>query len=77
GEPRKGRGRPRSLKAALAGGSVLALDRGLTLLALLAEEDGLTLTELSRRSGVSGSTVHRVLLTLESRGFVLHDMERG
>ncbi|MBN8938313.1 MAG: IclR family transcriptional regulator [Rhizobiales bacterium] len=77
GEPRKGRGRPRSLKAALAGGSVQALDRGLTLLALLAEEDGLTLTELSRRSGVSGSTVHRVLLTLESRGFVLHDMERG
>lgn len=76
-EQRKGRGRPRSMKAALAGGSVQALDRGLVLLEILAEEDGLTLTELARRSGVSASTVHRVLLTLEGRGFVLHDTERG
>ena len=59
---RKGRGRPRSLKAALAGGSVQALDRGLALLAMLAEEDGLTLTELSRRSGFSASTVHLSLI---------------
>lgn len=76
-EQRKGRGRPRSLKAHLAGGSVQALDRGLALLEILAEEDGLTLTELGRRSGVSASTVHRILLTLENRGYVLHDQERG
>ena len=76
-EQRKGRGRPRSLKAALAPGSVQALDRGLALLAVLAEEDGLTLTELSRRSDISASTVHRLLLTLEARGFVLHDTDRG
>src|SRR4051812_41134329 len=76
-EQRKGRGRPRSVKAALAGGSVQALDRGLALLEILAEEDGLTLTELGRRSGVSASTVHRVLLTLESRGYVQHDTDRG
>lgn len=74
---RKTRGRPRSLKAALAGGSVQALDRGLALLELLAEEDGLTLTDLARKSGFSASTVHRILLTLESRGFVQHDTERG
>lgn len=76
-EQRKGRGRPRSLKAAVVGGAVQALDRGLTLLEILAEEDGLTLSELSRRSGVSASTVHRILLTLESRAYVQHDMERG
>lgn len=76
-EQRKGRGRPRSLKAAVVGGAVQALDRGLALLEILAEEDGLTLSELSRRSGVSASTVHRILLTLESRAYVQHDMERG
>ncbi|KUL95829.1 IclR family transcriptional regulator [Bosea sp. WAO] len=76
-EQRKGRGRPRSLKAAITGGAVQALDRGLSLLEILAEEDGLTLSELSRRSGVSASTVHRILLTLESRAYVQHDMERG
>ncbi|HEV7337435.1 MAG TPA: IclR family transcriptional regulator [Bosea sp. (in: a-proteobacteria)] len=76
-EQRKGRGRPRSLKAGVVGGAVQALDRGLTLLEILAEEDGLTLSELSRRSGVSASTVHRILLTLESRAYVQHDMERG
>jgi IclR family acetate operon transcriptional repressor len=76
-EQRKGRGRPRSAQPPLAGGSVQALDRGLALLEILAEEDGLTLTELGRRSGVSASTVHRVLLTLESRRYVSHDTERG
>jgi len=76
-EQRKARGRPRSLKVAIPGGAVQALDRGLTLLEILAEEDGLTLSELSRRSGVPASTVHRVLLTLESRAYVQHDMERG
>lgn len=76
-EQRKGRGRPRVLKAAIAGGAVQALDRGLTLLEILAEEDGLTLSELGRRSGVSASTAHRILLTLESRAYVQHDMERG
>lgn len=76
-EQRKGRGRPRSLKAAITGGAVQALDRGLALLEILAEEDGLTLSELGRRSGVSASTAHRILLTLESRAYVQHDMERG
>jgi len=76
-EQRKGRGRPRSLKTAIAGGAVQALDRGLTLLEILAEEDGLTLSELGRRSGVSASTAHRILLTLESHAYVQHDMERG
>lgn len=76
-EQRKGRGRPRSLKATIAGGAVQALDRGLALLEILAEEDGLTLSELGRRSGVSASTAHRILLTLESRAYVQHDMERG
>ncbi|WP_198913435.1 helix-turn-helix domain-containing protein, partial [Streptococcus agalactiae] len=54
-----------------------ALDRGLALLEILADEDGLTLSELGRRSGVSASTAHRILLTLESRAYVQHDMERG
>lgn len=76
-EQRKGRGRPRSVKAAIAGGAVQALDRGLAVLEILADEDGLTLSELSRRSGLSASTAHRILLTLESRAYVQHDMERS
>ncbi len=76
-EQRKPRGRPRSVKAAMGGGAVQALDRGLVLLAMLAEEDGLTLADLARKSGFSASTVHRLLLTLEARGFVLHESERG
>ncbi len=52
------------------GGSVQALERGLKLLAIIAESDGLSLTGLSQRAGIAPSTAHRILATLKASGFV-------
>jgi IclR family transcriptional regulator, acetate operon repressor len=53
------------------GGRVQCVDRALALLEELAQDDrGLRLTELARRTGLSPSTVHRLLTTLEERRFV-------
>lgn len=52
-------------------GRVQSVDRAMTLLQVLgAEEMGLRLTDLSRKSGLSLTTVHRLLTTLEQRQFV-------
>ena len=73
-------GRPRLVKAGdpqAAGqhlsGSVQALDRGLNLLAIIAEADGLPLTSIAQRAGIAPSTAHRILTTLKANGFVLDD----
>lgn len=50
--------------------SVQALDRGLTLLSIIAEADGLSLTTIAQRAGIAPSTAHRILTTLKSAGFV-------
>jgi IclR family acetate operon transcriptional repressor len=50
--------------------SVQALDRGLTLLGIIAEADGLSLTTIAQRAGIAPSTAHRILNTLKSAGFV-------
>lgn len=71
------RGRPPSLKTAQAAASVQSLDRALALLELIAEEDGLTLTELAQRAGIPPSTAHRILGTLQAHDYVRHDDERG
>lgn len=52
------------------GGSVQALERGLKLLAIIAESDGVSLTGLSQRAGIAPSTAHRILATLKTSGFV-------
>lgn len=79
-------GRPKSAKAALGeldspshhhAGSVQALDRGLTLLAIIAEADGLSLTTIAQRAGIAASTAHRILTTLKAAGFVQCDEARG
>lgn len=71
------RGRPPSLKSANAPSSVQSLDRALGLLELIAQEDGLMLTELAQRAGVPPSTAHRILTTLEAHNYVHHEEERG
>ena len=65
--PRR-RGRPRKDSSA-DGSAIQALDRGIDVLAALAEDGaGMTLTRLSARLEQATSTLHRVLLTLERRG---------
>jgi IclR family acetate operon transcriptional repressor len=57
-------------------GGVQSVDRALQIIATLAEDDeGYRLTDLAIRTGLSPSTVHRLLTTLENRRFVQFDRE--
>ncbi|MEL6317855.1 MAG: IclR family transcriptional regulator [Pseudomonadota bacterium] len=70
---RRPRGRPKSAGADEAGGTVQALDRGLTLLNALARDGRATLTELSLGVGMPAATAHRLLATLARRGYAAFD----
>src|SRR2546421_12807941 len=53
---------------------VQSVDRALLIIETLAEDDeGYRLSDLSVRTGLSTSTVHRLLATLEKRRFVQFD----
>ena len=65
---KRSRGRPRSIWNDKPVATVQALDRAMTLLTALAAEDKITLTELSLRVGMSPSTAHRLLTTLQQHG---------
>src|SRR6266436_6571096 len=55
-------------------GGVQCVDRALQIIETLAEDDeGYRLSDLSVRTGLSTSTVHRLLATLEKRRFVQFD----
>jgi IclR family acetate operon transcriptional repressor len=55
-------------------GGVQSVDRALSIIETLAEDDeGYRLTDLAVRTGLSTSTVHRLLATLEKRRFVQFD----
>jgi IclR family transcriptional regulator, acetate operon repressor len=55
-------------------GTVQSISRALTLLELLAEDDeGYRLKDLAERSGLSPSTIHRLLTTMEQKRFVEFD----
>src|SRR5918992_3474739 len=55
-------------------GGVQSVDRALSIIETLAEDDeGYRLSDLAIRTGLSTSTVHRLLGTLESRRFVQFD----
>ncbi|WP_424627726.1 IclR family transcriptional regulator [Bradyrhizobium sp. SYSU BS000235] len=57
-------------------GGVQSVDRALLLIETLAEDDeGYRLTDLAIRTGLSPSTIHRLLTTLENRRFVQFDRE--
>jgi len=65
------------VKSAQTVASVQSLDRALTLLELIADEDGLTLSDMAQRAGVAPSTAHRILTTLQAHNYVEHEEERG
>ena len=53
---------------------VQSVDRALSIIETLAEDDeGYRLSDLAIRTGLSTSTVHRLLATLENRSFVQFD----
>src|SRR5882724_5736200 len=71
-EPRSGRdAEPRD-------GGVQSVDRALQIIETLAEDDeGYRLSDLAVRTGLSTSTAHRLLTTLERRRFVQFDRTRS
>ncbi|WP_404404985.1 IclR family transcriptional regulator [Pelagibacterium halotolerans] len=59
-------------------GTVQSVERALAILEVLGEdEEGWRLTDLAARTGLSASTVHRLLTTLEQRRFVQFDRTDG
>lgn len=54
---------------------VAVLQKALDLLEVIAEEPDLGLSELSEKTGASKASTYRMLSTLESRGFVVKDVE--
>lgn len=57
---------------------VQSVDRAMLLIETLAEDDeGYRLTDLAIRTGLSPSTIHRLLTTLEKRRFVQFDRDQS
>lgn len=53
--------------------TVRAVERALDILLCFTEAEDLNLTEISGRVGLHKSTVHRLLASLESKGFIIRD----
>lgn len=70
---RRRRGRPRIQRSESEVTTVQALDRGLTLLQLLAREGAANLSDLSLQAGMPAPTAHRLLSTLLRQQFVDYD----
>ena len=70
---RRGRGRPRIQRSESEVTTVQALDRGLTLLQMLAREGAANLSDLSLQAGMPAPTAHRLLSTLLRQQFVDYD----
>lgn len=64
------RGRPRAFNQPAEPNAVQSLDRALKILAIVAEGDGLSLSEVAVRSGLAASTAYRMLTTLQNHGMV-------
>ena len=70
---RRPRGRPRKDPSEKEGSTVLALDRGLHILSILARERRTSLTEIAMRAGMPPSTAYRLMTTLQSHRYAEHD----
>ena len=64
------RGRPRAFNQPADPSAVQSLDRALRILAIVAEADGLSLSEVAERSELAASTAYRMLTTLAHHGMV-------
>ena len=67
---KRSRGRPRAFNPAPEQTTVQALDRALVILKVLADGEGMSLTELAEASGQAPATVYRVLSTFEAHAIV-------
>ena len=67
------RGRPRAFNGPSEASSVQSLDRALRILAVVADANGLSLSEIAAASEVPAPTAYRMLVTLENHGMVEFD----
>ncbi|MFT3974588.1 MAG: IclR family transcriptional regulator [Amaricoccus sp.] len=67
---KRSRGRPKAFSPNPEQTTVQALDRALVILKVLAEAEGMSLTELAEASGQAPATVYRVLSTYAAHGMV-------
>jgi IclR family transcriptional regulator, acetate operon repressor len=67
------RGRPRAFNQPAEPNAVQSLDRALHILAIVADADGLSLSEVAERSRLAASTAYRMLTTLAGHGMVEFD----
>ncbi len=70
---RRPRGRPRKDPSEKGGSTVLALERGLQILSILARERHASLTEIAMRAGMPPSTAHRLMTTLQQHRYADYD----
>lgn len=75
-QQKRQRGRPKSQFTESSAGTLQSLDRALGVLSAIARADRMTLTDLSLAVGVPTATTHRILTTLQKRGFVTFDEDR-
>jgi len=69
----RARGRPRSFNGGSASTQIQSLARAMSVLKIVSENNGMSLTEIAKSSGHPASTVYRVLITLQSHHIVEHD----
>ena len=67
---RKPRGRPRSAFTDTSVSKMQSLDRALGVLNILAQNSQMSLTDIALRLGIPTATTHRILITLQARGYV-------
>ncbi|WP_377190235.1 IclR family transcriptional regulator [Ruegeria meonggei] len=70
------RGRPKSLFKESSAGTMQSLDRALGVLTTVARLERVVLSDLAREVDVPTATTHRILVTLQNRGFVAFDEDR-
>ena len=73
---KRARGRPKSLFKESSASTLQSLDRALGVLVALAQTERASLTDLSLAAGVPTATTHRILTTMQKRGFVAFDDDR-
>ncbi len=67
---KRSRGRPKAFNPNPEQTTIQALDRAVAILKVLAEGEGMSLTELAEASGQAAATVYRVLATFAAHGIV-------
>ena len=72
-QEKRQRGRPRAFNGPSEASSVQSLDRALRILAVVADANGLSLSEIAAASEVPAPTAYRMLVTLENHGMVEFD----